>query len=124
MALPRRRLFRRGLTYVAVKRIRLSADDYIEAGKQLDNIFPTWRLKSWYRRGFIGIKDDPWTVWTLERTGARYEKDLEREEKEAAELEEQGKKAPKTKTKTRVSRVKGALSRLKKKEGKTEKGGD
>ena len=91
MALPRRALFRRGKSYVCVKHIRLSRVDVIEPGAPIQDGLPEWRLKSWYRRGLIGVVDDAWTNWVLdglEKRGELYEAKVAKKAAEAASYRE------------------------------------
>ncbi len=59
MARIGRPIFRRHETYVAVKPIKLTANDTIKKGEVVD--LPIHRLRSLYQRRRIGPKGHPWT---------------------------------------------------------------
>lgn len=63
MARIGRPLFRRGLKYVAIRRIRMTATHFIEPGERVD--LPTYRLRALYNRRRIGPEGHPWTEQCL-----------------------------------------------------------
>lgn len=63
MARVGRPIFKRHEIYVALRRIRLSTDDYLEPGDVVD--LPTYRLKHLYNRRRIGPRGHPWTEQAL-----------------------------------------------------------
>ncbi len=79
MALPHRALFRRlHKDFIVVRRIRMSAQSYLEPGHAITaGDYPGWRIRTWYQRGFIGVAGDAWTDWTLERFMDRLQREAE-----------------------------------------------
>ncbi len=80
MALPHRALFRPKLhkEFTVVRRIRMSAQSYLEPGHEMVvGEYPTWRLRIWYQRGFIGLTGDAWTEWVLEKFIDRLQREAE-----------------------------------------------
>lgn len=57
--------FRRGLVYVAVRRLRLSSATVLEPGEMVD--LPNHRLRRLLKRRRIGPKGHPWTEHWLAR---------------------------------------------------------
>ncbi len=83
MALPHRALFRPKMQqdYVAVKRIPVGSGTYIEPETILHyGEFPVWRLRNWWMRGLIGVDQDAWSEWQLERFRARIANDAKKAE--------------------------------------------
>lgn len=77
MGLPRRKFFRRHHTMVAVVRIPLGGGNHVEPGTEFaPGDLRLHRMQSWYRRGFLGVKDDDWTFWALERLKGKVERDI------------------------------------------------
>lgn len=67
MARIARPTFKRHLEYVAIKRIRLRADEYIEPGEDVK--LRQHHLRSLYSRRRIGPKGHPWTEHVLKVRG-------------------------------------------------------
>ena len=68
-------IFKRNLTYVVVKRIRLGNDQWIEPGEIVDRTtHRLHRLQSWHRRRMIGEEGRPWTEAMLKLTDQSYAK--------------------------------------------------
>lgn len=64
----RQPLFKRGLDYVAVSHVRLSADTVLEPGTPIEGL-RVFHLKDLHRRRKIGPVGDPWTENMLEAAG-------------------------------------------------------
>ena len=62
-----RPIFRRGLKYVAIRRIKMSAIHIVEPGELVK--LPTHRLRSLYMRRRIGPEGHPWTEQALASKG-------------------------------------------------------
>ena len=84
---PRKPHFIRGQQMVAVKRIRLSSKNWIEPGQKLPKTLRRFVVLTWWRRGLIGPKGDPWTKWQLAKYDARLAREEERREAAATEAE-------------------------------------
>lgn len=69
-----RPIFRRNDTFVAVKRIRLSADAFIEPGTIIEtNDYSRLQKLRWYRARWIGKADSAWAKQMLEVFKAKKE---------------------------------------------------
>lgn len=65
-----RPLFKRSMEFVAVRRIRVGTDSYIEPGTELSKKdFRLFHLRSLYNRRRIGPKDHRWTENVLKTKG-------------------------------------------------------
>jgi hypothetical protein len=65
--------FRRGLTWIAVKQVRLSSTESYAPGEELPPIRRHHAMHLW-RKNFIGPKGDLWTEWALQSQGIRQER--------------------------------------------------
>ena len=61
-------IFRRGLTYVAVRPIRMTRGTTVEPGTVID--LPNYRLRSLHLRRKIGPKGHPWTEYAIKAAKA------------------------------------------------------
>ncbi len=65
-----RPIFRRHEDFVAVRRIRLGGDNYIEPGEPVTReTFKLYHMRSLYQRRKIGVKGHPWTEAMLQSEG-------------------------------------------------------
>ena len=75
-SLRTRPAFRRGYAWTAIKPIRLNPNNVIQPGEDLPhtldengnvlNEWPQWRIFMWWKRGWVGVKDDPSTAQWIE----------------------------------------------------------
>lgn len=104
--LPRRPIFRRNQTFVVVKPIRVTSEETIAKGTEVSvkEGNAVYRLKRWYKRGWIGPKDHAWTEYQLGKQNSKpvekVEEDVEKKPAKATR-----KRTPTKRKQTPVQKV-------------------